>query len=83
MIYKFPLRITDYQEVTMHKGARIMSVGNQNGVLCIWAHVDPKAEPEKRAFHVVGTGHTVPVDANVFIGTVIIDPFVWHVFEEE
>jgi hypothetical protein len=42
-IWKFELEVTDLQEVVMPSGAEILSVGNQDGKLCLWAMVSPTA----------------------------------------
>lgn len=50
--------------------------------LTIWARVDPSRELEKRTIITVGTGHDCPgADEVLFIDTVVVDPFVWHVFQ--
>lgn len=80
-IWKFPLRIIDVQVIQMPSGAKILAAANQSGVLCIWAKVNPANASELRTIEIVGTG--IPVDdyQRQFIGTVVIEPFVWHVFE--
>jgi len=56
-IWKFPLKTTDYQEVSMPKGAQILSIQVQNEVPCIWAVVDDNADKEVRIFEIYGTGN--------------------------
>lgn len=83
VIWKFELEITDLQGVTMPDGAELLSVANQNGNLCLWAMVDPLKEKRRRYIEIIGTGNPMPmvgVDRK-FIGTAVVDPFVWHVFE--
>lgn len=80
-IYKYVLNIVSWQSVAMPIGARVLSVGNQNGHLCLWAMVDPSKEIEPRGFSIIGTGNRIVVDPGPFVGTVQIDQFVWHVFE--
>ena len=85
-IWKFELQIEDMQEVRMPAGSEILSVANQRGTLCLWAMVDvsKKATPEFRYIEIIGTGLPVASDMGVdrrFIGTVLFDPLVWHVFE--
>ena len=88
-IYKYPLELTDRQAVSMPLVSKILSVGNQNGTICVWAEVDSGA-PHNRVyeFRIVGTGN--PIDFSTkpnetswpynFLGTVIMNPFVWHVY---
>ena len=88
VIWKFELQITDLQEVTMPDGAELLSVANQNGSLCLWAMVDPDLSKEKRHryIEIIGTGNPILVDVAIdrkFIGTAVVSPFVWHVFERK
>ena len=79
-IWKYPLQIGDFNSVQMPKGATILSVDNQNGILCLWAMVDPEKSLVTRKIRIVGTGHTFDGYAE-HIGSVVMAPFVWHVFE--
>lgn len=85
-IFKYPLRAEGQQTITMPKGGEILSVQFQNGAICVWALVNPDAEPEGRVIDIFGTGHPVlPVDAlgatRKHLGTVQDAGLVWHVFE--
>lgn len=86
VIWKFVLEIVDKQEVMMPAGAELLSVANQNSSLCLWALVNPLKEYQKRHIEVIGTGNRIPQQEpgvnRRFLGTAVIDPFVWHVFEE-
>lgn len=86
-IWKFPV-LPDHN-IDMPIGAEILSVQTQNGIPCIWALVDPKAEKEVRKFEIFGTGHELECNENIkrkFIGT--FQPYlqmnlglVFHMFE--
>lgn len=85
-IWKFelPLRNGGEQIIDMPVLSRILCVQDQNGILCIWAVVDPKKEMTKRKFLIVGTGYEskhIPLD---YIGTVqqMSGALIWHIFEE-
>jgi len=65
----------------MKQGAQILNVHEQGGDITIWAMVDPDAEIAKRDFAVWGTGHLHSKDPEGFVGSVLIGPFVWHVFD--
>ena len=86
-IYKYELAITDIQQISMPVRARVLSVANQGGKLCLWAMVTPNTPYNLRSFRIIGTGNPIednPFDKNptgAFIGTVLMPPFVWHVFE--
>lgn len=85
-IWKFQLEITDRQLVEMPMGANIIHVGNQYGMVCLWAEVDTDVGKESRWFRIYGTGHNVvSLEGLDFVGTVITmdGKLVWHVYEEE
>lgn len=82
-VWKFPLEWVDDQTVSMPRGAKILTAQMQQGVVCLWALVDPKEEREIRGIRIYGTGHPVySIENKLYIGTVQAPPFVWHVFEE-
>lgn len=82
-IYKYQLEITDFQDISMPECSHIIHVAEQDGKLCLWALVDNEVNSMKRRIQIVGTGNPMPYDARVVrhIGSVIMSPFVWHVFE--
>lgn len=83
-IWKFSLGLQRMQTVAMPAGAQLLSVANQQVTLVIWAMVDPNKADEPRSIEVIGTGQEIPTDMGVdrkFLGTVIMEPYVWHVFE--
>jgi hypothetical protein len=82
VIWKFTLELTDIQKLTITEGAQILSVANQNGNLCLWVMLVPHLRKVKRTIEIIGTGN--PIEEGIerkFIGTAVINPFVWHVFE--
>lgn len=82
-IYKYKLGISDYREIKMPKNAQVLTVKNQNNDIFIWAIVNPLEDEEVRSFMVFGTGNDYDLSNSniVYIDTVIINQFVWHVFE--
>jgi hypothetical protein len=80
-VWKFPLAITDQQQIEMPVGAEILHVEPQEKTLCLWARVDPDAPLEGRAFVITGTGNPVPEVVD-HVGSAVVPPFVWHVWEE-
>jgi hypothetical protein len=88
-IYKFPFKVTDYQKISMPKGARILSAQTQNEFPCIWAICDAKTEEkEEREFEVFGTGNPFYENSyfgkeHKFIATFQLNKgsFVGHLFE--
>lgn len=87
-IFKYPLVITDEQEVELPVGAEVISALNQRGQLVLYAIVDDSvSKTEKRIVRIFGTGHVVDVyhgsnSEYDFIGTVSMmnDELIWHVF---
>ena len=82
-IYKYELKL-DCTFLQLPREARVLSAGNQRGNLCIWVEMTEHGSITRK-FLTIGTGHEMPAGENVltFIDTVIIEPFVWHVFEEK
>lgn len=80
-IYKYQLPISDRPTKHMQKGSQVLHAAMQNGVLSVWARVDPSAEQTLRRFSIFGTGHVIP-DEHIgkFVSTVLDREFVWHVF---
>ena len=86
-IWKFdrPLSsLDDVIHIEMPRGAKVLSVGNQNGKLAIWAEVDTdySHRTETRRFRVAGTGHPLNETCR-FIGTVQFESgsLVFHIYE--
>lgn len=86
-IYKWPLEITDKQVLDLPVGAEILSVGNQNEKLVLWALNNGDIQnTERRTLYVFGTGELLPEieggDAE-YIGTVVMQNglLVLHVFD--
>jgi hypothetical protein len=81
-IYKYPIKITDEQEIIMPQGAEVIHAGlDPQGTPCVWAQVDTKAEPEPVSILVYGTGHQMQFEPLKHVGSFIHEGcFVWHVF---
>ena len=82
-IFKYPIVITDHQQIMMPRGANLIHVGpDPSGQLCVWAKTDPKKEHKPVDIWVIGTGNQMPVDAalSAHLGSVNHDPFMWHIF---
>lgn len=73
--------------IPMAKGARIVSVGEQQRQVCLWALVPatrPSIAPVQRRFRIVMTGEHFDLDMNdtVYLGRVTIGVLELHVLEE-
>lgn len=84
-IYKYPLNLpngTDgYTDVQLPTHWRVVHIGIQYGVICLWVQHAHDARPTKSVkFRLVGTGHQFE-DTAAYLGTVYSGPFVWHVLE--
>jgi hypothetical protein len=86
MIYKYPLELTDSQELFLPKDGLILSVQIQRNQIMLWALVDSNVKDhERRIIRIYGTGQEhIPASELRFIATVQMNngQFVWHVFEE-
>lgn len=83
-IWKFPLpELTGDISIRMPVGAQVLRFEHQVGteLPSIWALVDPENDVEDRQFSLFGTGHPVPDNGLVHLGTCQHGPFVWHLFE--
>lgn len=83
-IWKFPLNWNVQQSVNFPRGATILDVQMQGSTICLWAVVNTESPIEPRIIHVVGTGCEVPPQLykEHYIGTVQVDGYVWHLFQE-
>ncbi len=83
-VFKYEFSITDEVEIAMPLGAVVLHVGQQ-GIgqtrICLWAEVDTQQPDETRTFYVRGTGHPLPEADVAHVGSIVGNPFVWHVFE--
>lgn len=83
-IFKYPLKVTDLQKISMPKDSTLLTVQVQKGIPCLWALVDMDKETEKRLIGIIGTGNPVPENVLRYIGTFQAlenNWFVGHVFE--
>ena len=89
-IWKFFVEITDHVVINMPKGAKILKLDKQQGLLCLWCLVDDKAPDEQRYFRIFGTGRTltkddkaIPLEHMIYIDTFQLGggKLVFHMFE--
>lgn len=89
VIWKFPLAITDEQEIDMPDGAIILAVqtqwgGPEQGARAfLWALCTPDAPNRTRKIRIAGTGHPIDEPDLHYINTIQFDggALVFHVFE--
>jgi len=82
-IYKYEVSPFN-NEMFLPVGAKILSVGEQDNRIYIWALVNPDlAAQTQRHIHAYGTGHPMEDSRQLFIGTVQMkNGLVFHFFEE-
>lgn len=81
-VYKYPIPITDKQDIRMPECARIVHVGlDPQNAPCIWAEVVTERSLRTYEVFVVGTGHPLPAGAATnHIGSFAQGPYMWHVY---
>lgn len=82
VIHKYPLELTDEFLIEAPALAQWRCVASQNGRLTVWAEVDPERPTIGYMFHIYGTGHPMRSTGQHYIGTVVDEYFVWHVYVE-
>jgi len=86
-IWKFPLKLTDEQEVNLPAGAEILAMQMQGEVLCMWVLVDEQVEKTKnlKTIRIIGTGYPDDVSKSEYFTTFQIPKIgiVLHVFVKE
>lgn len=80
-VWKYIVDITDGdQDINIPAGAKLVHVGPHGKRIGLWFEIDTQEKHSTiRSFRVFGTGH--PIESGRHVGTVIIIPFVWHVYE--
>lgn len=83
-IWKFPFKVNDTIKIYIPEGAKFLSVQTQDGVPCLWALVEPDAPKVLMLFDIYGTGHPMPDDPGVYIGTFQLHggALVFHLFAD-
>lgn len=81
VIWKYKLEVANSQILALPLGAKILHMGNQDGIICLWVEVTDAEHFVERMFYVVGTGRPFDLGKVTYLGTVLVDPSVWHVYE--
>lgn len=87
VVYKYPLTVNlEPTEVTLPRGARILSCSEQKGRLFLWCQVNPEEEEtDKRTIVVKGTGWVWEEEEWKYlehIDSVVMEGgLVFHIFE--
>lgn len=67
--------------MAMH--SRILTVQVQHGLVTMWAEVETEAPIVVREFIINGTGQPMHPRCGVYIGSVGLSGYVWHVYESD
>lgn len=80
-VFKYQVEINDIIEVEMPIDANPLHFDMQNGILCLWALVDPAKPLCKFKFRMAGTGHEIDT-CGAYINTLILQDgrLVFHFF---
>lgn len=69
-------------KLPLPEGSKCVHIGAQGGRVVMWVEVTVDAATTDWTLLLVGTGHQLPEDVEYeHLGTVIIEPFVWHVYQ--
>lgn len=81
-VYKYPIRFEDTLELTLPVGAQLLTVQMQQGMLCLWALVDPEAPKRAYTLHCRGTGHRIGPEVGRYINTIQVEggALIFHYF---
>ena len=82
-IYKYPIMITEHQEIEIPNGYLVLDIKIQDGRAQLWAIVNPDNPPSVLKVAVYGTGCSVDTE-NVnlrHISTFIMGKYVFHAFQ--
>jgi hypothetical protein len=85
VVYKYVLAETDDQTILMPKGAKILSVGAQRDLICLWALINDGDPMMGHRFYIVGTGYPAShVVRSTFLGTVSLHnaELIFQVFQD-
>lgn len=79
MIFKHQLN--GMNTFDLRQGSKVLHVGEQKGILHLWATVDKSAESKPLTFVVLPTGGNAPSDYTHIGSVQMSDGLVWHVFQ--
>jgi hypothetical protein len=83
-IYKYQLAAFDTQDISMPKGAKLLTVQFQCAEPCLWAMVDTDQPKVLRRLCTVDTGQAaLYLDSGIYVGTFQLynGSYVGHVFD--
>jgi len=69
-------------KVEVPTDAQLLHLETVNHSLYMWVRCNPDNEKVIRKFDVLATGENITKDLGPFLTTVMMEPDVWHIFEE-
>ncbi len=78
-IYKYELELEDQQTLVLPEHSKILTVIKQNNKIVLYAQVTESKYYDHYTIFVKGTGHSIGYSA-IYLNTVKIGMFVWHIF---
>ena len=84
VIYKYEIN-PNKEIVDLPVGAKVLVANSQDSGLFLWAEVDVEINDpilEERCFRVFPTGEAFDNEKLVFLNTIFVNGFVFHVYEE-
>ena len=83
-VYKYPIPIQDTFTLDLPVNSEVLYIGIQNQEPFMWVGLMTELRIEKVTFHVLGTGQSMGLYPERYIGSFILlkDEFVGHVFQE-
>lgn len=84
IIWKYTLAPVEKQTLALPKRSTLLRADKKGGEFCLWAFIaDRNAEKEDIIIRIIGTGHEIEEPISLVpLGTIIDEPYVWHVFRE-
>ena len=79
MIYKYNLDPRGTTILSLPLGSQVLSAGQTDNNLVVWADVTKEQETEHHVISTVFTGDEAPYNST-FLGTIVIGSLVHHVF---
>lgn len=76
--YKIPLGPNEYGRFVINMPSEATFLSVQQGYM--WFLVDTKSPLADRQFVVYGTGHEIKDNPEIYLGTYLLPPWVWHLF---
>ena len=83
-VWKYPLEITDYQALSVPRGALPLCVQTQSDRPRLWMRLNPSAPQKQMDIFIHGTGHELESPSAKYLGTFQMgeEELVFHVFWE-